>query len=51
MNNDIISKEPEDPLLSRAMKFAKSKNALCNNTGISNLYVLRTIDKTGNVTS
>lgn len=51
MNNDIISKEPEDPLLARAMKFAKSKNALCNNTGISNLYVLRTIDKTGNVTS
>ena len=47
--NDIVSKQM-DPLYQRAMEFSKNMKALHHKIGISNVYVLQTIDKDGNVT-
>ena len=47
--NDVVSM-PIDPLYQKAMKFVENMKYKFQNHGISNIYVLQTIDQNGKVT-
>lgn len=47
--NDVVSM-PIDPLYQKAMKFVENMKCKFQNHGISNIYVLQTIDQNGKVT-